>query len=43
MRLEQADDLVAKREVRAAPDQAQEIVVMRLDPAGAAVAARRRR
>ena len=32
-----------QREVRAAPDQAQEIVVMRLDPAGAAVAARRRR
>ena len=32
-----------QREVRAAPDQAQEIVAMRLDPAGAAVAAGRRR
>src|SRR5271166_4247327 len=32
-----------QREVRAAPDQAQKIVVMRLDPAGAAVAAGRRR
>lgn len=32
-----------QREVRAAPDQAQEIIVMRLDPAGAAVAPRRRR
>ena len=32
-----------QREVRAASDQAQEIVVMRLDPTGAAVAARRRR
>ena len=32
-----------QREVRAAPDQAQQIVAMRLDPAGAAVAAGRRR
>src|SRR5271166_5020967 len=32
-----------QRDVRPAPDQAQEIVAMRLDPAGAAVAARRRR
>src|SRR5208337_2754861 len=32
-----------QRHVRAAPDQAQEIVAMRLDPAGAAVAATRRR
>src|SRR5438270_4251964 len=32
-----------QREVRAAPDQAQQIVVMRLDPARAAVAAGRRR
>ncbi len=32
-----------QREVRAASDQAQEIVVMRLDPAGTAVAAGRRR
>ena len=27
-----------QREVRAAPDQAQQIVAMRLDPAGAAIA-----
>ncbi len=32
-----------QRHVRAAPDQAQQIVAMRLDPAGASVAARRRR
>src|SRR5208337_1053057 len=32
-----------QRDVRRAPDQAQEIVAMRLDPARAAVAARRRR
>ena len=31
-----------QREVRAAPDQAQQIVAMGLDPAGAPVAARRR-
>ena len=32
-----------QRHVRAAPDQAQQIVAMRLDPAGASVAATRRR
>ena len=32
-----------QREVRAAPNQAQKIVAMRLDPAGAAVAPARRR
>ena len=32
-----------QRHVRAAPDQARQIVAMRLDPAGAAVAATRRR
>ena len=31
-----------QREIRAAPNQAQEIVAMRLDPAGAAIAPRRR-
>ena len=34
---------LGQRHVRAAPDQAQQIVAMRLDPAGASVAATRRR